>query len=337
MPSNKCNAALLAAILCLGTINGADAQPAVGVRAAGLAGAFVGVADDASAVYWNPAGVATGAIISAIVMFGAGDAAPENSQAAVGQRHTARLAALSVPPIGLAYYRIAAYGTESATPAVVASQSREEVRRSVYALTTSVVGVSLLQSLNDYIVVGVTPKFVRGSAARGSSARADAREALDDASGLDGRGETTFDVDAGVMLAVQRIRLGLVARNLTTPAFDVDAGEAIALDREVRVGGAWGSSWPGISRVIVSVDGDVTSRRTPSGDRRDVAAGVETWWWAQRLGLRGGVRRSTIGDGRAAAAAGISAALGASMFVEAHVVRGRADERGWSVGLRMGF
>lgn len=337
MPSNKYNTALLAAIVCLGAIDSADAQPALGVRAAGLAGAFVGVADDASAVYWNPAGVATGAIVSAIVAFGAGETAEENSQAPAGERHTARLVAFAVPPIGLAYYRIGAYGTASATTAVVASQSREEVRRSVHALTTSVVGVSLLQSLNEFIVVGVTPKLVRGSAARGVSARADTRGALDEASGLDGRGETAFDVDAGVMVAVQSLRVGLVARNLTTPAFDVDAGEAIELDREVRVGGAWGSSWPGMSRVIVSVDGDATSRRTPSGDRRDVAAGVETWWRSQRLGLRGGVRRSTIGDARAAVTVGVSAALRPGTFVEAHVARGHADERGWSMGVRMGF
>ena len=41
----------------------------------------------------------------------------------------------------------------------------------------------------------------------------------------------------------------LVGANLTTPAFESDGGgEAIELDREVRVGGAWGSGWPGISR-----------------------------------------------------------------------------------------
>src|SRR5688572_18945412 len=33
----------------------------VGSRAEGMGGAFVAVADDASAVYWNPAGIATGA------------------------------------------------------------------------------------------------------------------------------------------------------------------------------------------------------------------------------------------------------------------------------------
>jgi long-subunit fatty acid transport protein len=33
----------------------------IGTRAEGMGGAFVAVADDASAVYWNPAGIATGA------------------------------------------------------------------------------------------------------------------------------------------------------------------------------------------------------------------------------------------------------------------------------------
>ena len=89
--------------------------------------------------------------------------------------------------------------------------------------------------------------------------------------------------------------------------------------------------------MVVSVDGDVMSRATPSGDRRDVAAGVETWWMSQRLGVRGGVRRSTIGDARAAVAAGISAGLKPGMLVEAHIMHGHDDERSWSVGARMTF
>jgi len=189
----------------------------------------------------------------------------------------------------------------------------------VQALTTSTAGVSLLQSLTEYIVVGVTPKVVHGA------------------------DSTTFDVDAGLMIAVERIRLGLVARNLTTPAFArATAGRPgesveIELSREVRMGAAWGSGLPGYSRVMVSVDGDLTSRATPNGDRRDVAAGVETWWRDRRLGLRGGVRRSMIGAPRAAVAAGVSAGLTPGTLLEAHVVRGQSNERGWSLGIRMGF
>src|SRR5688572_3321637 len=129
------------------------------------------------------------------------------------------MVALSLPPIGLAFYRIGAYGTTVATSAENGPPSREEVRRSVQALTTSTVGVSLLHSLTDHIVVAVTPKIVHGSAAHGVSDALLASDALDAAEDLDGDGETTYDVDAAVMIAVERIRFGLVARNLTTPAF----------------------------------------------------------------------------------------------------------------------
>ena len=286
----------------------AEAQAPLGTRAAGLAGAFVGVADDASAVYWNPAGLATGPIVSFLATFSEEKTAPNDAQAVTGERLAGKMVALSLPPVGIAIYRLNAFGTERVASAVTGPLSREEVRRSVHALTTSTAGVSLLQSLTEYIVVGATPKVVHGA------------------------DSTTFDVDAGLMIAVERIRVGLVVRNLTTPTF----GE-LELSREARVGAAWGTGLPGHSRVMVSVDGDLTSRAAPNGDRRDVAAGVETWWRDRRLGLRGGVRRSTIGASRAAVAAGVSAGLTPGTLLEAHVVRGQSDERGWSIGVRMGF
>jgi len=313
MSTNMRNRTLIAALLALTTARVALAQSDVGARASGMAGAFVAVADDASAVYWNPAGVATGSIVSVVLdagRFRLGSTAPQSTQ---NEEDTGAIVAMSATAIGLAYYRLGTYGNGAAEPAVTGSRSREEVRRSVHALTTSTVGVSLVQSINQHIVVGVTPKVMWAE------------------------GHSAADVDAGVMLWVNHLRAGLVARNLTTPEFGGD-GLGIELGRQVRVGGAWGSGWTGVSRVIASFDADVMARSTPAGDRRDVAAGVETWWLSQRLGLRGGWRRSTIGDARAAVAAGISAGLKPGMLVEAHVVRGRDDdERSWSVGARMTF
>jgi hypothetical protein len=302
-----------------------------------MAGAFVGVADDASAVYWNPAGLATGPIVSFLATFADDKTAPNDAQTVAGEQLAGRMVALSLPPLGIAYYRLGVFGTEHVEPAVIGLPRREEVRRSVQALTTSTVGVSLLQSLTEYIVVGATPKVVWGTAARGQSVGLDAGDALEAAADLDGESRTTFDVDAAVMIAVQRVRLGLVARNLTAPSFAVNGGDDIELSREVRLGAAWGSGWPGHARVVVSVDGDLTSRPTPFGDRRDLAAGVETWWWNRRLGLRSGVRGSTVGESRTAVAAGVSWGVRSSLFMEGHVTAGRQGERGWSVGVRMGF
>lgn len=222
------------------------------------------------------------------------------------------MVAFSATALGLAYYRRAAYGTTAAESAGTGAASREDLGRSVQAFRTSTLGATVVQSLTEHIVVGATPKFVHGA---------------------DG---SAFDVDAGAMVWVNRFRVGVAARNLATPSFESEAGE-IELGREVTVGAAWGSGWTGISRVIASVDRDLTSRVTPTGDRRDLAAGVETWWLAQRLGLRGGWRASTIGDARVALAAGISAGLKPGMLVEAHVVRGHADARSWSVGARVSF
>jgi hypothetical protein len=337
MNLKKCNVSLCALLLVLTVARTAEAQAPLGVRAQGMAGAFVGVADDASAVYWNPAGLATGAIVSVLVAFGEETTAPEDPQDAAGERDTGAIVALSLPPIGLAYYRVGAYGTAVATPAAVGLPSREEVGRSVHALVTSTVGVSLLQSLTDHIVVAATPKIVRGAAGSGFSSALLSSDALDTAGDLERRGSTAFDIDAAVMVAVDRLRVGVVGRNLTTPSFAIDDSSEIELGREVRAGVAWGSAWPGNSRFAVSLDGDLLSRVTPFGDRRDIAGGVETWWWNRSIALRGGARRSTVGAARGAITGGVSYAVRPSIFVEGHVAAGERSERGWSVGVRAGF
>jgi hypothetical protein len=279
-----------------------------------MAGAFVAVADDATAVYWNPAGVGTGAIFSAVFDAGRFQTGATERQETATEEDTGAVMAFSATAIGLAYYRLGTYGTDTAAePAVASPDSREEVRRNVHALTTSTIGVSLVHSLSDHIVLGVTPKVMRGLS------------------------HSAVDVDAGLIAWVDRFRFGLVGRNLTTPSFGGDGGREFELDREVTIGGAWGSGWTGITRVIVSVDGDLLTRPTTAGDRRDVAAGVETWWRQQRLGLRGGVRRSTIGDPRGTVSAGISAGVRPGMLLEAHVGLSANDEHSWSVGARMTF
>lgn len=272
-----------------------------------MGGAFVGVADDATAVYWNPAGLATGAIVSLNVELGgmkpagATDWGPQTA-----------LVSFALPPLGLAYYRQGAFGVATPGSAVAATPSREEVGSSVHTLATSTVAVSLLQSVTEHIVVSATPKVVWG----GDSVRP--------------------DVDAGVMVAANRFRLGLAARHLATPTFEQEGLGSVELERQARVGGGWGSGWPGYSRVVVAVDGDLMRRVTPRGERRDVAAGVETWWRERRFALRGGVRGSTVGEARTAASIGASA-LVAGFYVEGYVAAGRADERSWSLGLRYSF
>ena len=65
----------VAAALVLGVAAPAAAQiyEAVGTRAQGMGGAFVAVADDASAVYWNPGGLASGAFFGLTIDYNTAD------------------------------------------------------------------------------------------------------------------------------------------------------------------------------------------------------------------------------------------------------------------------
>ena len=330
-------AALLAFALFLPV--SARAQ-STGTRAAGMGEAFVAVADDATSIYWNPAGMATGAYLSFVLDYGQNRAEPPGTDGAPGASEgSAHFIGFTLPPFGLGYYRRSMAATTQLTPEGMTGPSREDGRQSVQALTTSNIGVSLAQSINEYIVVAGTVKFVNGEVTSGISTASDPFDALDEREAFADRSTTRVDVDAGAMVAVEQWRLGVVARNLTTPEFDRPDpdGGSVELEREVRVGAAWGSGWPGISRLVVSTDVDLTRQASMTGKRRDVAAGVETWWLGQRLGVRGGLRGSTSGEARPVLAGGVSAAIKSGVFVEAHLAHGDQDERSWSVGARLTF
>ena len=73
--------AVLALIFAQGATSPVSAQSfeVLGTRAAGMGGAFVGVADDATAVYWNPAGlVLGGSYFSLVLDNNQGKAEPED-------------------------------------------------------------------------------------------------------------------------------------------------------------------------------------------------------------------------------------------------------------------
>jgi hypothetical protein len=325
--------------LLLATSAVAAAQP-IGVRAAGLANAFVAVADDASSVYWNPAGMATGAYVSFVLDYGDGGREPESSRSPEGAfSENARLLALTLPPMGLSYYRLSTIVADPQEAAVGETPNREEGRRTVHGLATNNVGLTLAQSINDYVVVAGTVRYVNGEARSGTVEAVGASDALDQAHQVPRKSSSRADVDAGVMVAVGHIRLGLVARNLAAPSFDLPEpdGGTIELERDVRVGAAWGNGWPGTASLIVSFDADLTERDSATGERRDLAAGVETWWFRRRLGVRGGVRGSTSGVARTTAATGMSVAVRNGVYVEAHLATGEAEERSWSVGGRLTF
>jgi hypothetical protein len=150
----------------------------VGERAQGMGGAFVAVADDATASYWNPAGIAN------VFKF--------DTQLSTGRVHQGEsdggqtgFFGAALPALGVSYYRVwtAVSGDEGRQ-----NDGSVEVRPSVVA--TNNVGVTLVQTVVRTVVVGATLRAVGAS------------------------GSTGFDADLGVMAATGNVRLGLAARNI---------------------------------------------------------------------------------------------------------------------------
>jgi hypothetical protein len=310
-----------------------------GSRASSMA-AFVAVADDASAVAWNPAGLLTGPFFNVVLDLGRSTDSPDDppvATSAAGRTGTTFLA-LGLPPLGLSYSRLRVATAKVTAPAAETAAGRQDEHVVVQTLVATQLGATVLQSLGDYLTVGVTLKLVQGRVGTGRAAVSTWNEAFARAERAEREGSTTGDADVGAMLAVARVRAGLVVRHLAAPGFESrEPGAArMTLDRHVRMGVAWGDRWPGRARTIVAVDGDLTRVMHSTGERRDVAAGVERWLHGYRVGVRGGLRVSAVGDAHPVATGGVSYALRGGTYVDAHVSRG-GDVRSWGIGARVTY
>jgi hypothetical protein len=133
----------LVAVLCASLafaprVARAQMYESVGIRAQGMGGAFVALADDATATWWNPAGLATGPLFDALVEYGRFRTSPETSAQGV---------AMAFPSLGVSYYRL---------PVGV---SRDQ-HLDVYGLTFG-------QSLSNHVVVATTVKVERAGETHG--------------------------------------------------------------------------------------------------------------------------------------------------------------------------
>jgi len=245
-----------------------------GVRAQGMAGAFVAVADDASATWWNPAGLATGLQVADLSLAG-GDQG--NRQAAV-----------AFPSLGLSYYRYRINDISRKDNGAV-SQFGATFGQSITQQLVLATTVKLVNALNDTQVdldvgamasvgvmrFGVTvrdvrnPAFGSGADAFELSRRARAGAAVI----LEGRGALdrfVFDVDADLNAAT------VAGRNEQ----DVTGGvETWWLDRRLAIRGGGGASTAGGGGSFgafglsvtpyphVNIDGAVTRGADSARDR----------------------------------------------------------------------
>jgi hypothetical protein len=297
----------------------------VGTRAAGMGGAFVAVADDASAVYWNPAGFASGALLSFVLDRNTAEMDTPNDGAAASR--SGFLMALGIPAVGLSYYRLRSIDLKPlqtlAGPAVVEANS----------LVTHHIGATLVQSLLPGVAVGATLKLVRGVASSTQQPATERDDLLDDHGDLTAEGSTRFDADLGIMTTFGRLKAGLTVRNVSEPAFRTPGGRSLHLERQARAG----ISVAPVEGWVVAADSDVLESDGPAGPLRRFAAGTEGRVHRKAL-VRGGVSVNTAGERAPAVSAGVSFAATASFLVDVQVTGGSdKTARGWGVAARFGY
>jgi hypothetical protein len=321
----------------------AQTTDTIGVRAQGMGGAFTAVADDATASWWNPAGMAGGAYFNALLESGRHQEPPSDRTAdgdpQPASRAETRSFAVAFPALGLSYYRLQVSEIQPQTSTADAAGVRQEGGTTEVRLRSMVLnqfGASVGQSLGSHLVIGSTFKLV--SAGSASAVQAAANGSLDAAAAIDPSGETHAGLDVGAMATFGPARIGLMVRNVKQPEFGSGA-DAFTLSRTARLGAALSSGTRGvIGSATVAVDADLTKTTTVWGDERRLAAGGEVWTSARTFGVRGGVSVNTIGDRRAALSGGLSAALKKGLYADGELTGGTDQGRkGWTLGVRVTF
>jgi hypothetical protein len=323
-------------LLTLGSPTAAQSFESVGERALGMGGAFVAVASDSSATWWNPAGLATGPFFDLRVGRGSGTTDADFPASRAG----AWSFSLSTPPLGVSYYRLKITEIRAA-PATGPTEADREDRAAgegLRSLSISQFGATVLHTITTGVTAGATVKYMRGTAQVRGFDPADAGvgipellDAGDDLKG--GEVDATVDVDLGLLATRGAVRVGVTARNLREPRF----GDR-KLPRQVRAGAAFDGATAGTVPVLVSVDADLARYDGTGGDRRVIALGVEHWLMPQRFAIRGGARFNTVGEQDRTVTAGASGAVRAGLFIDGYAAAGGdSGGRGWGIAARASF
>lgn len=316
---------LLPAMLAL-SASAAFAQPfdAIGSRALGMGGAFVAVADDASAAYWNPAGLASGQPAGATiewVRFRVGNR--DGKWATPPVDRTTRLVSLGTWPIAFSILDI-----EEARVTGVQQDRGQWFSSRHY-------GLSLLQTLTEGVVVGTTLRYVRSRAAVGPVPRFVTEAALDEVRALPTESSSAFDLDLSAMYDARVFRLGATVRNLRARSLPAPGGESIVQSRESRVGLAILPK----AGVTLAMDMDLETVLVAGTPYRLLAGGAEVRV-SRAVVVRAGARRNRevpMADGWLATA-GAGLAVRPGTWLDVHAAFGPGDTgRRLGVGLRAGW
>lgn len=296
----------------------------VGVRAIGMAGAFVAVADDATATFWNPAGLPSGGPAGMTVEWNRFQTGNQDAPPTPGPTlRNASFVSLGSWPLGVSYGRLR---TNWLAPGAAGQPLGESLQ--VFHL-----GGTIVQTVAPGVVLGSTLKYLHGTFTTGPSGGPTAGEALSQAQAVEGDGQAKFDLDVGVMADIRMVRLGVTSRNLTEPGFRDSAGNVIHLERQARAGIAFLPT----AGLTFALDVDLNTVDLRDGLRRNIALGGESHL-SSRVALRGGVRWNLEGDHQPVGAIGLGVGLRTRFWLDGYYNQGRrVEDRGFGIGLRAGY
>jgi len=319
-------AATLLLICVLGPVSSAAAQQVLesaGSRALGMGGAFVAVANDATAVYWNPAGLAFGPTAGVTVGWTDFHTGNQLGPPTVGpSERTSKFVSLGTLPVGFSYGK---FEESALVPATLLG------RPQAATFEATEFGATFVQTIVQGLVAGTTVKYVRGSVVTGPIDGTTSGDVLASAAKREAPIDGRWDLDLGTMVDMGKLRVGLLVRNLTQPTFGDIEGTAVTLQRQSRLGFAILPT----SGLSLAIDLDLDKVDLRDGPRRMAAIGGE-----QRLGrlaIRAGTRWNREVGGRAVAAVGGSVLIRQNMWLDAHYTEGHSDsDHGFGFALRVG-
>jgi len=294
---------------------------AVGERALGMGGAFVGVANDATAVAWNPAGLVSGGPAGMTIGWDQLQVGKSTDQPAAGaRRQRTTLTSLGTWPMGISY------GSVDVT----------EVSRSGSDLgifRASQLGLTVLQSVMPGLVVGSTMRVMRAGQATMLVGGPTLEDAFSSARDATVSRRTIFDLDVAAMASSQTVRIGVILKNLRSPDIDRNAETPSPLPRQARVGLALIPT----DGVTLAIDLDLNTVDLTGGLRQECAIGGETAL-GSRLSIRSGLRWSLKGARELTGTVGVSLKIRQSLWLDGHYGLARHDEaREGGVALRAGL
>jgi hypothetical protein len=266
-----------------------------------MGGAFTAVADDATATWWNPAGLAGGPYFNTLIEYDRPDTPADANAKAV---------AFALPSLGLSYYRLPISEMQpSASTAAGASGRQDQGYLSQF-------GATFGQSIGGHVVVATTLKLLHA-------------------------GDTHGDLDLGALVTAGHVRVGVSVRNVHETSFGGGAegltlrrASRAGIAFVANGGGVLGG-------ITVAADADLTKVATALGDEQHLSAGAEAWLFRKIVGLRGGVSRDRVTRRDAeSGGVSLLLGSGRYMktYIEGQLTRGSDEVRkGWGAALRLTF